>query len=124
MLSVEKIKFGTYLAIISVIGFLGILITSLTDVDVGGWADALLFLIIGGALMIAGGIKFFIKYFENGLTRSEINRIVTIVVGASAFIVGILTVPFFNIEYPVIDGIKAIIASIAIITIIVEAMAK
>jgi len=116
--------FGFYLMVISVLGFTAILVNALTGIDIGPWVDSILFLLIGSALMIAGGIRFFFKYFKEGLTPSELNRIVSIVVGIASAIVGIVTAPFFGIQAEVLNGIKAIIAVIAILTILAERYQK
>ena len=120
----RNLDFGVYLMIISVLGFTAILVSSLTGIDIGPWVDSLLFLIIGTALMISGGIRFFFKYFQEGLTPAELNRIVSIVVGIASAIVGIMTAPFFGIQAEVLNGIKAIIAVIAILTILAERYRK
>lgn len=119
MLNLKRVKFTAWLGIVSIIGFVSILITSLTGFDFGAYADSLLFLIIGFALFLTGGAKFF-YYFKNGLTASEINRIVTVAVGVASMVVGILIAPFIGIFAPVVDAVKIIIAVIAIIVISLE----
>lgn len=116
----KRLDFGWYLMIISILGYLAIFTSSVFELDIGPYVDASLFLLIGLALMISGGIKFFFKYFKDGLTPSEINRMVTIIIGVTSAIVGIVTIPFFGIEAVVLNGIKAVIAAIAIVTIIAE----
>lgn len=120
----NKLDFGFYLMVISVLGYLAILVSSLFNVDIGPWVDSMLFLLIGSALLISGGVRFFFRYFKNGLTTAEINRIVSIVVGMASVITGILIAPFFSIQAEVLNGVKAVIAVIAILTILAERYQK
>ena len=114
-----KIKFTTWMGIISIIGFGVILMNSLTGKDLSLWADSLLFLIIGIALFISGGAKFFV-YFKGGLTNAEINRMASVLVGVASMITGVLIAPFFNYNFEVFAGFKTIISIFAISVIIVE----
>lgn len=120
----SKMDFGWYLMVISVLGYFTIFVSALFKIDIGSYVDSFLFLIIGLALMISGSIQLFFKYFKGGLTKTEINRIVSIVVGMTSAIIGIITLPFIDIQADVLDGIKAVIAVIAIITIISERYTK
>ncbi len=124
LIKLEKIKFSIYLMIISILGFLAILVKSLTGTDISPYVEASLFMIIGFALMMSGSIRLFFRYFNNGLTATEVNRISSIVVGFAAFVVGFITAPFFGIEVEVLNGVKAIIALIAIVNIVIEGLAK
>jgi peptidoglycan/LPS O-acetylase OafA/YrhL len=119
MVDLMKFKLEKALAIVSVLGFITIFASAVFEVDVSGYIDSLLFIILGIALFFVGAAKFFV-YFKNGLTPTEINRIVTTIVGVASIITGILIAPFFNIQANVLDGIKAIIAAIAIVVIVLE----
>lgn len=124
VLKMRNLDFGWYLMVISILGFTAILISSLTGFDIGSYVDSILFLLIGTALMVSGGIRFFFRYFKQGLTQQELNRIVAIVVGTASAVVGIITAPFFGIQAEVLNGVKAIIAVIAILTILAERYRK
>jgi len=124
MFDLKKVKFMTYLAIVSILGFGAILVDSVSGVDISGYVNSLLFIIIGIALVIAGGFTLFFSYFKNGLTTREINKIVTIVVGSASVVTGVLIAPFFDFNIVVIEGFKAIISLIAILTIAVEAFGR
>ena len=117
-----KIRFMTYLAAISILGYLGIIVNVSTGLDVYAWVDALLFMIIGVALSISGGIQLLFEYFKNGLTFEEINKIVTVIIGIASFIVGLLSMPIINITFNVVGGVKIIIAVIAIFFIALETL--
>lgn len=114
--------FGLILMFISILGYFAILVSSLFNYDIMEYVNSLLFLLIGGALLLSGSVQYFFKYFKNGLTKTEVNRIASIVIGGASVVVGIITLPLFGIEADVLDGIKALIAIIAIITIVAERM--
>jgi len=118
-LKIAKWPFTTWLGVVSIIGFLAILINATTGADLSAIADSLLFIVIGLALFFSGGAKFFV-YFKNGLTPSEINRLVTVAVGVASIITGILIAPFFGFNIVILNGIKIIIAIIAISVIAIE----
>lgn len=116
----RNIKFSKFLAVVSIIGLLSIFVSSIPGgFDLSSWANGVLFLVIGFALFVQGGAKFF-AYFENGLTPVELARIVTVVVGVASMATGVLILPIFGFELPVLNGIKIIITSIAISVIIAE----
>lgn len=118
-MKLKNISFTRWLSIVSIIGFVSILVGALFNYDFQGWQSGLLFMIIGLALFVQGGSKFF-AYFKNGLTPSEINRMVTVIVGVASFITGVLILPVFGFEILILNGIKAIIAVIAIAVITIE----
>ena len=120
MFKLEKIKFTTYLGLISIAGFVAIFLNALAKIDIGGYVDSMLFLLIGLSLFISGGYKLIFSYFKGGLTPAEISKIVSVVVGVASMFVGLLTVPFLGIEAEVFSGIKIIISGIAILVIGIE----
>lgn len=120
----KKFEFRDYLAIVSILGFFAIFINSIFLIDIRGWVDGALFIIIGAALSAIGGIRFFIQYFENGLSNREITKVLTVIVGVVSIIVGIFIFPIEAFEalqtVPVINGIKTIISLLAIIVIALD----
>jgi len=82
-MNIKNIKFTTFLSIVSIIGFVAILINSVFGTDVNNWADALLFMIIGFALFVIGGAKFF-AYLKDGLTSQEVVRMIYSLIGDSS----------------------------------------
>lgn len=120
-----KLRFQDFLAIVSILGFLTIFISSIArNIDIGPWVDGFLFILIGTALMVSGGIQFLFKMFEGGLSNREITKLLTILVGIASFIVGIFTFPiqaFASLQtVPIVGGIKTIISALAIIIIIAD----
>lgn len=117
----KRARFTQFLAIISILGFLSILLFNIAEIKIDDWVDALVFVILGAGLMISGGWRLFFQRFKNGLTRSETNKVVTIVVGFASLLVGILDLPVFMLTFTWMSGVKVIISIIAIIVIAVEA---
>ena len=120
----KEIRFLDFLAIVSIIGFTGIFINSLTGFDLTGWTDGFLFIVLGVALMLSGGVQFLFQYFEDGLTSEEITKLMTIIVGGSAFIVGIFAFPL-NIftgvrQIPLVGGVKTLVSFLAIVVITID----
>lgn len=123
--SIEGVSFNDALAVVSILGFLTIFVSSISPtVEIGAWIDGLLFMIIGAVLAIAGGITIVGRYLQNGLTNDEITKMLTILVGITSFIVGIFTFPIQAFEavqeVPIVGGIKTIISALAIIFIAVD----
>ena len=115
-----KFKFETVLGIISILGFLGIIVKAATSFDIATWIEGAMFFIIGLALMASGGYKLFFKYFEDGLTWNELNKVITIVIGGFSVAIGIFILPIFNLDFEIFNGIKIIIATIAIFVIALD----
>lgn len=120
----KLVSFLEFLAIVSILGFFTIFINSLIGIDISGWTDGLLFIALGVALMISGGIQFLFYYFRDGLDNEEITKVMTIIVGISSFIIGILTFPIPLFEkaqdIPVVDGVKVLVSILAITIIVVD----
>jgi len=123
--NLAKLQFQDFLAVVSVLGFLTIFVASIySALDIGPWVDGLLFIIIGVALMLSGGVQVLFRMLEDGLTNKEITKILTILVGLTSFLVGIFTFPidaFRGLQtVPVVGGIKTIISALAIIIIVAD----
>jgi len=89
-------------------------------IDISAYVDSMLFLIIGFALFVTGGWRLFFIYFKNGLTINEINKVVTVVVGALSMLVGLFALSLIGWNFEVFSGIKVVIALIAIFVIGLE----
>lgn len=115
--------FISLLAVVSIIGFATILVNAFTGINLGPWADALLFILIGTGLIVIGGVRMLFKYFDNGLETDEISKIFTIAGGLLAIVIGLLSLPLGFLEplnVPAFDGIRGFIALFAIILIAVQ----
>jgi len=122
-LNLEKSKvsshFVTILAIVSILGFVGIISKTLFLKDMDGITDSLLMIIIGVGLVIESSLS---KLFslKNGIDSNNFTNLITITIGIIAIIVGIIGLPFFKIENPSFFAMKGIISVIAIVIIIIQ----
>ena len=111
-------KLHKVLGIISILGFLGIILDASLRVDITPWIQSILFLLIGMALLTAGGYRLFFDYFKDGLTFSEINKLITIAIGFLSCLIGILLI--FEVDLSAFAGVKIIVSFIAITVIAYE----
>jgi len=119
----KKIPLTMFLAGISILGFLAIVLEVFAGININPLVRALIFIIIGIGLATIGSILSTIKYLEDGLTDDEVTHIVTSLVGTSSIIVGILTLPIQAVakfDVPAMDGIRGLVAIFAILFIVIE----
>lgn len=114
-----KPKFIDFLMIISILGFLSIAVTSFAGLDISKYITSGLFLVLGGGLLIEGKIRLVIKRAKRkkGFGKKT-PHILTIVIGISAIVVGILNM--VGIQAPSFEPIKGWLSVFAIIMILVE----
>lgn len=117
-MSKVKINFIKILAIISILGFIGIALDSFKIIDLRNEIVGLTFVLVGIGLFIEGNIRSFFKMFRNGLTKSEVSHIMAIVMGFFGILAGMLTI--FNVQNETFEIIKAILSIAIIIIIAVE----
>lgn len=115
-----NVNFDKILGVISILGFITIIVKASAGVDISIWVESLLFMIMGVALFLSGGYKLLLKYFQGGVTWDELNKIVSVVVGFFSMLLGILMIPVFNLDLTIFNGVKIIIAFIAIFVIGLE----
>ena len=112
-------KFVTALAIVSILGFLGIMSQSFFGFDSSGYIESFLMLIIGTGLIIEAKIKK-LKSLSRGLTSNNITHLTTVIIGLIAIVAGIFSFPTIRIINPCFLAIKGIISIIAIAVIIIQ----
>ena len=112
-------KFVTALAIVSILGFLGIMNQSFFGFDSSGYIESFLMLIIGTGLIIEAKIKK-LKSLSRGLTSNNITHLTTVIIGLIAIVAGIFSFPTIRIINPCFLAIKGIISIIAIAVIIIQ----
>jgi len=120
-LSKSKVSkhFVTILAIVSIIGFLGIISKTLFLKNLDGIVDSLLMTLVGIGLILESSIN---KLFSlrRGLDSNNFTNLITITIGIIAFVVGILSMPFFGITNPSFSAMKGILSVIAIVIIVIQ----
>lgn len=119
-MSKTKPAFITFLAIVSILGFLSTIFETLKYVTINSYINPTIFIIMGIALVIEGNIRALKKYIKNGLTSDEMTHILAITVGLLAIISGFISYPFIGIQNSVFDSFKLILSIFAIIVIIIE----
>lgn len=113
-------KFIVALALVSIIGFLAIVSSTLFSFDFSIYQEALLMIIIGIGLMLEGQVKSLDKIKTQGLTPKNFTHLITVIIGAIAIIAGIFSLPQIRIEAQGFIAVKGIVALIAIIIIVIQ----
>ena len=108
------------LALVSIIGFAGIISETLFDFNSGEIVEALWMLVIGLGLIFEAQLKRLWSIRSEGLTSTNTTHLITAVVGFIAMVAGILSFPFIRLENQGFLAVKGIISFIAIIIIIVQ----
>ncbi len=113
-------NFVIALSVVSIIGFLSIMVESLFYWDVSGYIDTLWLIVLGLGLILETTIKELKSVKRKGLTSEYLGKITMIVVGSIAIISGILSLPQINVQNASFLAVKGIISILAIIFIILE----
>jgi hypothetical protein len=113
-------KFIAVLALVSIIGFIGIVSETLFDFNLVNYVEAAWILIVGIGLILEGKIQTLKIVREEGLTPTNFAHIITLIVGLIAVVTGILSFPQIAIQTPGFLAVKGIISVIAIIVIIIQ----
>lgn len=108
----QRLGFSTFLAVVSIMGFIAVVLNTWTPIDIGVWVDGLIFIIIGIGLAMVGGLFSIREYFRDGLTGEEVSHIITALLGVVA--VGVGLVALTPIESPVADALRGFVALFAI----------
>lgn len=111
------------LAIVSIIGFLGIISETIFDTDIGNYVEALWMFVIGAGLVIEARLKK-IQSLAKGITSSNITHLTTIIIGLIAILAGVLSFPAIRVESPGFLAVKGILSIIAIAVILIQTLAS
>lgn len=113
-------KFTGVLALISIIGFLEIIILSFFEYDLRDYSSFFWLIIMGMGFVIIARPRIFYKKVQESFTELSFYRLTTLVIGALAIIAGFLSLPQFELTHPIFLAIKGVISIIAIIFIVVQ----
>ena len=113
-------NFVIALSVVSIIGFVSIILESLFYVDISGYIDTLWLLALGLGLILETSLRELRSIERKGLTSEYLGKITMIVVGSLAIIAGALSIPQVNIQNPSFLAVKGIISLLAIIFIILQ----
>lgn len=115
-------KFVIALSIVSILGFLEIISSSLFNIDISDYIESLWLIIIGVGLVIEARIKKLKLITKKGLTQDNMTHLTTIVIGFLAIISGILSLPEIGIDNPAFTATKGIVSIIAILFILIQTL--
>ena len=113
-------RFVTTLSIVSILGFITIFMSSLFYIDLNKYLEFAWLFIIGSGLVWEGRLQTFKKIKEEGLTSNNFAQLITIIIGFIAMLVGLLSFPGIELNFPSFHAVKGIISIIAIVIIIVQ----
>lgn len=109
-------RFAKILAIISIIGFLEILMSSFFNFSFSEYAEFLWLSLIGAGFIIESKPK----KIHKERTDDSVSNITSLVIGIIAIIAGILSIPQVGVDHNVFSATKGVISLIAIIFIAIE----
>ncbi len=113
-------EFVTILAVISIIGFMGIVSYTLFDFRMDEYIEPIWMIIVGIGFIIEGQFNTFRKIRNEGLSPTNFTHLTTLIIGLIAIIAGIFSIPAIRIEATGFLAVKGIISLIAIVVIIVQ----
>lgn len=113
-------NFVYILAIISIIGFLGIIVNSFFEINIDAYVSFLWLIIMGVGFILISRPKELYEGSRKNFDESKVAGLTSFIVGLLAIIAGVLSIPQINIQHPVFLAVKGVISIIAIIFIIVQ----
>ena len=113
-------SFVIALAVVSIIGFGGIVSESLFGENINPYTESLLMIVIGVGLIIEAEIKKLKNLKKEGLTPGNFTHLTTAIIGLFAFFSGLLSFPMIDVQNPSFLATKGIISVIAIVFIIIQ----
>ena len=108
------------LAVVSIIGFVGIVSSSLFDKNINQYTESLLMIVIGIGLIIEAEIKKLKGLKRRGITPTNFTHLTTAIIGGFALLSGVLSFPLIDFQNPSFLAMKGIVSIIAIIFIIIQ----
>ena len=113
-------SFVIALSVVSIIGFLSIVLESLFYVKINNYIETLWLITLGVGLILETSLIKLKKIKTMGLTPEVLGELTMLIVGSMAVIAGFLSLPQIKIQNPSFLAIKGIIGILAIIFIILQ----
>lgn len=111
-------RFSGVLAVISIVGFIEIIMKSFFQVSISEYSSFLWLMIMGiGFIIITKPLSLYRYSKESGMSESAFTALTTFVIGCMAIIAGILSLPFIGITHPILFATMGVISIISIIFI-------
>lgn len=108
------------LSIVSIIGFVNIILESLFYINISEYIDTFLLIVLGLGLIFETSIGELKSIKKEGLNSEYLGKITMIVVGSLSVIAGILSLPQINLLNSSFLAVKGIISLLAIVFIILQ----
>ncbi|PJE81751.1 hypothetical protein COU58_00800 [Candidatus Pacearchaeota archaeon CG10_big_fil_rev_8_21_14_0_10_32_42] len=113
-------KFAGILAVISIVGFSEIVLRNFFEISIQEYSSFLWFMIMGIGFLIISKPRVLYQTSKKHFDEGSFSRLTTFVVGIIAIIAGVLSLPFVDINHPILFASMGIISIISIIFIIVQ----
>lgn len=113
-------SFVIALSVVSIIGFLSIVLESLFYVKINDYIETFWLIALGVGLVLESSLKKLKKIKVTGLTPEILGELTMLIVGSIAVIAGILSLPQIKIQNPSFLAVKGIISILAIVFIILQ----
>ncbi len=108
------------LSLISILGFVSIIMENLFESSIDVLIEPLWLMIMGSAFIIEAKPKELCEQLRETLDETNFNRITTFIIGIFALLSGFLTIPVFQVEHFIFSAMKGLVSFVAIVFIIVE----
>lgn len=113
-------NFVIALSIVSIIGFVSIVLESLFNFVISAYLETLWLVVLGTGLILESSLKDFKKVKKKGLTSEYLGKLTMIIVGGIGVIAGLLSLPQINVQHHSFLAVKGIVSLLAIIFIIFQ----
>ncbi|MBU3940891.1 MAG: hypothetical protein KKH88_03130 [Nanoarchaeota archaeon] len=113
-------KFIMILAIVSILGFAGIVSETIFNRNINLHVQALWMIAIGIGMITEAQIKSLKSLKVEGLTPNNFAHLTTAIIGLVTILAGVFSFPHFGVVNPSFHAIRGIVSIIAIIVIIIQ----
>ena len=113
-------KFIMILAVVSILGFAGIVSETIFNKNINLHVQALWMIAIGVGMITEAQIKSLKNLKSEGLTPNNFAHLTTAIIGLVTIFAGVFSFPNFGIVNPSFHAIRGIVSIIAIIVIIIQ----
>ncbi len=113
-------KFVMILAIVSIIGFAGIVSYTLFEFNINDYLEPLWMIVIGIGFIIEAKFDTLKKIRVEGLNPTNFTHLTTLIIGVIAIFAGIFSIPAIRIEATGFLAVKGILSLVAIVVIIAQ----
>lgn len=113
-------KFVMILAIVSIIGFAGIVSYTLFEFNINDYLEPLWMIVIGIGFIIEAKFDTLKKIRLEGLNPTNFTHLTTLIIGVIAIFAGIFSIPAIRIEATGFLAVKGILSLVAIVVIIAQ----